>query len=147
MLLGEYHHSLDAKNRVSIPAKFRDELGEKFIIVRNIRKSCLCVYSAEEWAKYVEKCKQMPVKVVEKAFEFYYHGAINGTPDSLGRVLMSAALLEHAKISVTPDEGNRSMVFVGCGDYGEIWSEDNYSRHMAELDIDALRQALEEFGL
>ena len=142
MLLGEYHHSLDAKNRVSIPAKFREELGEKFIIVRNIRKSCLCMYSAEEWARYVEKCKQMPVKVVEKAFEFYYHGAINGTPDSLGRVLMSATLLEHAEISVAED-GNRSLVFVGCGDYGEIWSEENYSRHMAELDIDALRLALD----
>ena len=147
MLLGEYHHSLDAKNRVSIPAKFRDELGEKFIVVRNIRKPCLCVYSTEEWARYAEKCKQMPVKKAEAAFAFYYRGAINGMPDSLGRVLMSATLLEHAQISTVAEEGNRSMVFVGCGDYGEIWSEENYSRHVAELDIDALRQALEEFGL
>ena len=147
MLLGEYHHTLDAKNRVSIPAKFREELGEKFIVVRNIRKSCLCIYSAEDWARYAEKCKQLPVKVAEKTFEFYYHGAINGTPDSLGRVLFSTALLEHAEISTVAEDANRSMVFVGCGDYGEIWSEENYSRHMAELDIDALRQAREEFGL
>ena len=147
MLLGEYHHSLDAKNRVSIPAKFRDELGERFIIVRNIRKPCMCVYSTEEWARYAEKCKQMPVKKAEEAFAFYYRGAINGTPDSLGRVLMSTALLEHAQISLNAEEGARSLVFVGCGDYGEIWSEENYSRHTAEFDIEDLRRTLEEFGL
>ena len=99
MLLGEYHHSLDAKNRVSIPAKFRDELGERFIIVRNIRKSCLCVYSAEEWAKYVEKCKQMPVKVVEKAFEFYITTDPTVVPEE--KLIEFTGSLEEGKNSTT----------------------------------------------
>lgn len=147
MLSGEYRHSLDAKNRVSVPAKLRDELGENFIIVRSIRGTCLRFYSAAAWAEYVEPLKRLPRKVAEDTFWFLYRDAVQVTPDTLGRVLLPAGLLEFAKIGQKPEEGNRSLVIVGCGDFGEIWSDALYDQRVSGMDLDAIRQALEESGL
>ena len=147
MLSGEYRHSLDAKNRVSVPAKLRDELGENFMIVRSIRGNCLRFYSAAAWKEYVEPLKQLPRKVAENTFWFLYRDAAQVTPDSLGRVLLPAGLLEFAKIGQKPEEGNRNVVIVGCGEFGEIWSDALYEQRVAAIDPEAIRQSLEESGL
>jgi membrane-anchored protein YejM (alkaline phosphatase superfamily) len=78
----------------------------------------------------------------------YIHpfNAAQVSPDSLGRVLLTKGLLDFAKIEPDP-EGNRNVVIVGCGDFGEIWSEELYNKHVGEMDIDAIRRALEESGL
>ncbi len=147
MLSGEYRHSLDAKNRVSIPAKLRDELGENFMIVRSLRGNCLRFYSAAAWKEYVEPLKQLPRKVAENTFWFLYRDAAQVTPDSLGRVLLPAGLLEFAKIGQKPEEGDRNLVIVGCGEFGEIWSDALYAQRVAAMDPEAIRQSLEESGL
>ena len=140
MLSGEYRHSLDAKNRVSVPAKLRDELGEDFMIVRSVRGNCLRFY--------IEPLKKLPRKVAEDTFWFLYRDAAQVTPDSLGRVLIPNGLLEFAGITPKAEEGsNRSLVIVGCGDFGEIWSEQNYDARVSSIDVDAIRRALEESGL
>ena len=59
MLMGEFHHNIDEKNRLVIPSKFRTELGEKFVITRGLDK-CLFVYSIEEWNKFADKLKMLP---------------------------------------------------------------------------------------
>ena len=144
MLSGEYRHSLDAKNRVSIPAKLRDELGENFMIVRSVRGTCLRFYSAEAWKEYIEPLKKLPRKVAEDTFWFLYRDAAQVTPDSLGRVLLPNGLLDFEKIS---NESDRNLVIVGCGDFGEIWSEKLYDERVSSMDLDAIRAALEESGL
>jgi len=147
MLSGEYRHSLDAKNRVSVPARLRDELGENFMIVRSIRGTCLRFYSAEAWKEYVEPLKHLPRKVAENTLWFLYRDAVQVTPDSLGRVVLPVGLLDFAKISQKAEAGDRNLVIVGCGDFGEIWSESLYDERVAGMDLDAIRQALEESGL
>ncbi|MBP3396529.1 MAG: cell division/cell wall cluster transcriptional repressor MraZ [Clostridia bacterium] len=144
MLSGEYRHSLDAKNRVSIPAKLREELGENFMIVRSVRGTCLRFYSAEAWKEYIEPLKKLPRKVAEDTFWFLYRDAAQVTPDSLGRVLLPNGLLDFAKIG---GEDERNLVIVGCGDFGEIWSEKLYDERVSAMDLDAIRAALEESGL
>ena len=146
MLSGEFHHSIDAKNRVSVPAKLREELGTEFMVVRSLRGECLRFFSLPAWKEYIEPLKKLPRNVSEKTFWFLYHDAAQVSPDSLGRVLLTKGLLDFAKIE--PDaEGNRNVVIVGCGDFGEIWSEELYNKHVSEMDIDAIRRALEESGL
>ena len=146
MLSGEYRHSLDAKNRLSIPSKLRDELGEEFMLVRSIRGKCLRFYSAAAWKEYIEPLKKLPRKVAEDTFWFLYRDAAQVTPDSLGRVLIPSGLLDFAEIG-SAEEGNRSLVVVGCGDFGEIWSEANYEARVQGMDVEAIRRALEESGL
>ena len=147
MLFGEYRHSLDAKNRVSVPAKLRDELGENFMIVRSIRGNCLRFYSAEAWQEYIEPLKKLPRKVAEDTFLVLYRDAAQVTPDSLGRVLLPTGLLDYAGVGQRAEDGNRGIVIVGCGDYGEIWSEENYAKRIETMDLEAIRRALEESGL
>ncbi len=148
MLSGEYRHSLDAKNRVSVPAKLREELGEDFMIVRSVRGNCLRFYSASAWQEYIEPLKKLPRKVAEDTFWFLYRDAAQVTPDSLGRVLIPNGLLEFAGITPKAEEGaNRTLMIVGCGDFGEIWSESLYHKHISEMDIDEIRRSLEESGL
>ena len=146
MLSGEFHHSIDAKNRVSVPSKLREELGAEFMVVRSLRGECLRFFSIPAWKEYIEPLKKLPRAVSEKTFWFLYHDAAQVSPDSLGRVLLTKGLLDFAKIEAD-EEGNRNVVIVGCGDFGEIWSEKLYNEHVAEMDIDAIRRSLEESGL
>ena len=146
MLSGEFHHSIDAKNRVSVPSKLREELGGEFMVVRSLRGDCLRFFSIPAWKEYIEPLKKLPRAVSEKTFWFLYHDAAQVSPDSLGRVLLTKGLLDFAKIEADA-EGNRNVVIVGCGDFGEIWSESLYNKHVEEMDIDEIRRALEESGL
>ena len=146
MLFGEFHHSIDAKNRVSVPAKLRDELGAEFMVSRSLRGDCLRFFSLPAWEEYLRPLKDLPRALSEKTFWLLYHDAAKVSPDSLGRVLLSKGLLDFAKIE--PDaKGERNVVIVGCGDFGEIWSEELYNKHVQEMDIDEIRRALEESGL
>ena len=144
MLFGEYHHSVDPKRRISVPAKLREELGDDIMIVRSIRGQCLRFYSIPAWKEYIEPLKKLPRKVAEETYWFLYHDAVKTTPDSLGRVLLTEGLLSFAGIDMEKEEG-KNVVLVGCGDYGEIWSEQLYNKR--EIDPEAIRLALEESGL
>ena len=144
MLVGEYHHSIDPKKRVSIPAKMREELGEEMMIVRSIRGNCLKFFSMPEWNKYIEPINGLDRKVAEEANRFFYCGAAQGGTDSLGRMLLTEVLLKHIGIDVTKEE-QRNVVLLGCGTYGEIWAESDYCKQ-AE-DQDDIRRKLEESGL
>ena len=75
MLSGEFHHSIDAKNRVSVPAKLREELGAEFMVVRSLRGECLRFFSIPAWKEYIEPLKKLPRAVSEQTFWFLYHDA------------------------------------------------------------------------
>ena len=140
MLTGEFRHSLDAKNRIFMPAKLREELGETFMIARDIREKCLKVYSLEGWAAYTAPIKEQPRQLAEQVMRLLHRSAAQVTPDSQGRVLLPPMLVEYAEIE-------KNAVVVGCSDYAEIWAAETYDAAMSEEDPEALCAALEALGL
>ena len=97
MLLGEFHHNIDDKGRLVIPTKFREEVGQEFILTRGIEK-CLYVYSLSEWEKLVGKLNTLPfTKKVTRTFtRFFYSGAAACKFDNSGRMSITSPLISYA---------------------------------------------------
>ena len=140
MLTGEYRHSIDAKKRLFIPAKHREELGTTFMIVRDLRGQRLKVYSEKAWEAFVAPILQQERKLADATMRFLHRDAVQAEPDAQGRVTLTAALVAYAGIT-------KEAVVVGCGDYAEIWAAEAYDAAMAEEDPEALCAALEALGL
>ena len=140
MFSGVYRHNMDVKKRLFIPAKFREELGETFVIVKTLRDKCLRVCSFEEWEKYTEPYYAMDRKKSEKILRKLHRESLQTTCDSQGRVVLSSELVELAAI-------DKNTVIIGCGHYAEIWAEDEYAKMIAEEDDDDMLADLEEMGL
>jgi MraZ protein len=140
MLTGEFRPTLDQKNRIFVPSKLREELGETFMIARDVREKCLKVYSLEGWTEYIAPIKQQRRDVAEKVMRMLHSTAAQVTPDAQGRVLIPAKLVEFAELE-------KNIVVVGCYDYAEIWSESRYDSMVEQEDDEAIRRALEELGL
>ena len=140
MLGGEYRHGLDPKNRVFIPAKLREELGETFVVVKDLREKCLKIYSQAEWDKYIAPIKNQERRLVEKVLRFLNSSMAQVTPDSQGRIVLPKDLVQYADIQ-------RDVVIVGCYDYAELWAEASYEKLKAEEDVEEMIRELESFGL
>ena len=138
MLMGKFTHNLDAKNRLFIPAKHRDQLGETFVITRNIDK-CLSVFSMDEWEKYTDKLEQLPSTQAREIARFIYSNAADVQPDGQGRVLIPADLLAYAGIQ-------KSAVIVGCGRHAEIWAEEIWNADSDADKADALKELMINLG-
>lgn len=121
MFIGEYHHTIDEKNRIIIPAKFRGELGKEFIVTRGI-ENCLFVYSLENWAKITTKLNTLPfTKKDARTFNrFFMSGATSVELDKQGRVNVTAPLIDYANIV-------KDCVIVGTGDRLEIWAQEAWN--------------------
>jgi MraZ protein len=140
MFTGEFEHSIDSKKRIFVPAKFREELGETFMVVRDIRAKVLKMYSLEAWQEYLAPIKAQERKLAEKALRYLHRNAAQLSPDSQGRIVIPASLLEYAEI-------DKEAVVVGCSDYCEIWSLENYRAEIEGEDADEIREELERLGL
>ncbi len=140
MLSGEYKHSLDPKNRIFIPAKHREELGEIFVVAKSIRESCLRIYSMEEWKAYIRPIEALDGKDKERIVRALSRNAAQVNPDSQGRIVLPPDLVGYAEIE-------KNAVVVGCGNYAEIWSEENYAAMVENEDLADMRNLLESFGL
>ena len=140
MFTGEYEHSIDSKNRIFVPAKFREELGESFMIVRDIRGPILKVYSQEGWKEYLAPIRAQERRLAEKALRYLHRNAAQVSPDSQGRIVVPSSLLEYAEIG-------KEAVVVGCSDYCEIWSLANYKAEIEDEDAESIREELERLGL
>ena len=116
--MGEYHHNIDEKGRLIIPSKFRNDLGEKFIITRGLDK-CLFVYSEEEWNKLIAKLKTLPFtnKDARNFTRFFLSGATVCEFDRQGRINISSSLVNYANLT-------KECVIIGANDRLEIWSEE-----------------------
>ena len=121
MFIGEYHHSIDDKGRLIIPSKFREELGNKFIITRGI-ENCLFVYSLESWEKIVNKLETLPfTKKDARAFiRFFLSGASEAEFDKQGRINITSPLISYANIT-------KECVVIGTGARLERWSEESWN--------------------
>ena len=118
MFIGEYHHSIDDKGRLIIPSKFREELGNNFIITRGI-ENCLFVYSLDSWNEIVRKIESLPfTKKDARTFaRFFLSGASEAEFDKQGRINITSPLISYANIT-------KECVVIGTGDRLEIWSEE-----------------------
>ncbi len=126
MLMGEYHHNIDEKNRLVIPNKYREELGNAFIITRGIEK-CLYVYAMPEWEKLVNKLNTLPfTKKDARAFSrSFFSGATVCEFDKSGRINIASPLVSYADLS-------KECVIIGVNDRLEIWSLDRFNAFMDE---------------
>ena len=140
MFTGEYEHNVDAKNRIFVPARFRDELGETFMVARDLRGARLKMFSLEGWQSYIAPIMEQERKISEKALRYLHRNAMQVSPDSQGRILLSRELLDYAEIS-------RNAVIVGCSSYAEIWSAENWRAELESEDNDEISRELERFGL
>lgn len=120
MFIGEYHHSIDDKGRLIIPSKFREELGEKFIITRGI-ENCLFAYSKESWNKIVNKLETLPFtkKDARQFVRFFLSGASEAEFDKQGRINVTSPLVTYANIK-------KECVVIGAGERIEIWSKESW---------------------
>ena len=127
--MGEYQHSIDEKGRITVPAKFREELGEKFLVTRGL-DNCLFVYPMEEWKQLEAKLKALPfTRADARAFtRFFFSGATECELDKQGRVNIPASLRHHASL-------DKDCVVIGVSNRVEIWSRtlwESYSEESAE---------------
>ena len=121
MLMGEYHHNIDEKGRLTLPAKFREELGDNFIVTRGLDK-CLFVYSNSEWDKISKKLNSLPfTKSDARSFmRFIFSGATAVEFDKQGRINITSPLVTYADLK-------KECVIIGVGDRLEIWSSDRWN--------------------
>lgn len=143
MFIGEYCHSVDVKGRVSIPAKFREELGESFILTKGL-DNCLFIYSMDEWSILVNKLKQLPLANRDaRAFvRFFFSGATECELDSQGRIRVTSNLREHANLQ-------KDAVIIGAGTRIEIWGSHEWQKYNSDdnLSYDEIANRMEELGI
>ena len=122
MFMGEFHHSIDEKGRLILPAKFRDGLGERFVITRGLEE-CLFVYSENDWNKITNKLNSLPfTKKDARSFtRFFLSGATITEFDKQGRINITSPLISYADLK-------KECVVIGVGDRLEIWSSDNWNK-------------------
>ena len=126
MLIGEYHHNIDEKGRLIIPSKFREEIGNNFVVTRGL-DGCLFVYSLIEWEKIVVKLKKLPfTKKDARTFSrFFLSAATRGEFDRQGRMNLMNSLIEYAGLK-------KECAIIGVNDRLEIWSLDKFNNLMNE---------------
>lgn len=117
-MTGEYTHSLDAKGRLSIPSRLRDELGNVFFVTLSMDK-CLSAYSAESWKEFTDKVNAMSYKDQRRMRPLYAFAA-KCELDSQGRVLIPQNLRDYAGLT-------KSVTVVGCNNHAEFWDSDTWS--------------------
>ena len=141
MLIGEYEHSLDVKGRIIMPAKFRDDIGDKFIVTKGL-DGCLFAFSKEEWTKFEEKLSTLPIsnKDARTFTRFFFAGAIDCELDKQGRFLISSNLREFAGFT-------KDVVIVGMNSRIEIWSKEKWEDCNDNLSADDIAEKMEMLGI
>lgn len=128
MFMGEYQHSVDAKGRLIVPAKFRDALGETFVVTRGL-DNCLFGYPMDEWRKLEEKLKDLPMtKKDTRAFaRFFFSGATEVEIDKQGRINIPSTLMQYAHLV-------KECIVLGVSNRIEIWAKDAWETYFSESE-------------
>ena len=134
MFMGEYNHTVDAKGRLIVPSKFREQLGDEFVVTKGL-DGCLFVYENTEWKALEEKLHALPLTNANarKFSRFFLAGATTCEVDKQGRILLPAVLREFAKI-------DKDAVLVGVGSRIEIWSRDNWNQSNTYDDMEEIAE-------
>jgi len=129
MLLGEYEHTIDDKNRLTLPARFRQAFADGVVVTRGM-DGCLFAYTRIDWERLVANRLDSldPLSQEGRRMQrFFFSGATEADLDKQGRVGLPAALLGHAKLA-------RDVVVAGVNDHLEIWDRDAWRRELAEVE-------------
>jgi MraZ protein len=129
MFIGEYQHTLDPKNRVIMPSKFREKLGDSFVMTKGL-DNCLFIYSSAEWSIVEDKLKSLPMtnKDARAFVRFFFAGACECELDKQGRILMPNNLKDYAKI-------DKELVIIGVSTRIEIWSREEWNKFNSDANI------------
>ena len=142
MFMGEYNHTIDAKGRLIVPAKFREILGDNFIVTKGL-DGCLFVYPNDEWTRFEEKLKSLPLtnKNARQFTRFSLAGAAACEVDKQGRILLPQVLREFASLE-------KDVVLVGVASRIEIWSRERWDESMNTYDgdMDEVAENMESLG-
>lgn len=129
MLIGEFEHSIDAKGRLIMPAKLRDDIGENFVVTKGL-DGCLFAFSIAEWTNFEEKLKSLPLsnRNSREFTRFFLSGATECEIDKQGRFLIPANLRESAGL-------DKETVIIGVGTRIEIWNKDKWTKYSSDDNI------------
>ena len=141
MFMSEYNHTVDAKGRLIIPSKFREILGDEFVISKGM-DGCLFVYANDDWKAFEEKLTSLPLinKEARQFDRFFLAGAAQVEVDKQGRILLPASLRSFANL-------DKDVVLVGVGSRIEIWDKEKYEALSADENMDDIANAMEALGL
>ena len=141
MFMGEYNHTIDTKGRLIIPSKFREQLGEEFVVTKGL-DGCLFVYGNEDWTNFEEKLKTLPLtsKDSRQFVRFFLAGAAEVEVDKQGRILLPANLREFAGLE-------KDVLLAGVGNRIEVWSKERYLGEAVSEDMDGIAERMADLGL
>lgn len=141
MLIGEYEHTIDAKGRISMPAKIRKDMGETFIVTKGL-DGCLFAFSQEEWLNFETKLKSLPLsdKNARNFVRFFLAGATECEIDKQGRFLIPANLRIAAKLE-------KETVIIGVGTRLEIWNKQTWVSKDEEISADEIAENMTMLGI
>lgn len=141
MFKGEFSHSIDSKGRLIIPVKFREQLGDAFVITKGL-DNCLFIYPNEEWNAFEAKLKTLPLTNpnARKFKRFFLAGADDVELDRQGRILINAKLRKAAGLG-------KDVVLVGVGEHIEIWDEEKWEDYSTYDDMEEVAANMEDLGI
>ena len=141
MLLGTYEHNMDAKGRVSIPSKFRDDLGSTFVISYGL-DHCLYVYSMEEWTKFADEINAGKGTNALKIKRFFMSNACECEIDSQGRTLIPQSFKAYANLT-------KEVTIIGVSTRAEIWNREDWNSFKADNDLSTenIGEYMNELGM
>ena len=141
MLIGEYEHTIDAKGRLSMPAKLRRDMGEAFIVTKGL-DGCLFAFSQNEWTNFETKLKSLPLsdKNARNFVRFFLAGATECEIDKQGRFLIPSNLREAAKLE-------KEAVIIGVGTRLEIWNKETWASKDEEISADEIAENMTMLGI
>ena len=135
---GEYQHTLDAKGRLYIPAKLREELGDSFVVTKGLDE-CLFLYPLDAWKALEDKIRQLPMSKSRNLQRFFLSAAADVTVDKQGRIVVPPVLRSHAKLV-------HDVTIIGVLDRAEIWDRQKWDEYNGQLDAGSIAEAMEDLG-
>lgn len=141
MFMGEYNHAIDTKGRLIIPSKFREELGEEFVVTKGL-DGCLFVFPNEAWQEFENKLRSLPLanKSARQFSRFFVAGASSCELDKQGRILLPSSLREFAGLE-------KEVVLTGMLNRVEIWSKEKWLENNSYDDMDEIAEQMTDLGL
>ena len=141
MLIGEYEHSLDSKGRLIMPAKLRQDMGEKFIVTKGL-DGCLFAFSQNEWMNFETKLKSLPLsdKNARNFVRFFLSGATECEIDKQGRFLLPSNLRQAANLE-------KESIIIGVGTRLEIWNKAIWEKCDEDISADEIAENMSLLGI
>ena len=139
MLIGKYKYSIDSKNRLCIPHKFRENLGTRCVFSKDLTYKCLNLYSMEQWDKYCEKIERLPTIEMEEIRMLVYSNSDEAEIDSQGRIILNKQLCEDIGLTDV-----KEAMIVGIFNHAQIWNVSEWEIFGEELNADNKRKAVKD---